>query len=224
MNDKSIVDRIESLAEQFVSGEVEAKEIWSLPIFEQYAVLSLGAVYSCTKIGTISPEKCAKTKFVILNRYEQFKTRTYFLEKSYEEWLRNTAVYSSKLSALAINIRENGLTAENFMFALEIVDLMTKQNVYLDMFRKRMEDPDFKKNAIKAASVDIDKYIERFGRSESYAKLIERFYTATDEEKVRELFDELSLERIRKRAQRVPMKSENTEVIADNLMNLYGKI
>lgn len=219
------IDELDQIARNFINGEVTPDKIWSLQIFDMWAVLTLASTYSCTKLGTMDGKTCAKIKYVIFNRYEHFKTRTIFFEKMYEIWIENTKAFSSKQCQLAkaINSETLDLVYINEL-SLEIIDLLTKDNVYLKMFQRRCTDKAFMAHAVQSANRNIDYYIQQFGNQIPYAKLLEKFYASTCEDKIADMFERLDTEKFRDKAKSVPIKSDDIKCIAESIEKTYGRV
>ena len=202
------IDDIEQMARECIDGSIDAKHVWGLPIFDMWAVLTLGALYSCTKLGMIGAKDCAKMKYVVLNRYEMFKTRTVFFEKMYENWIDRTKRFSGKTSELAklINSGEELNAADVAASALELVDLLTHDDVYLNMFHRRMEDVMFMPHVMQGLP---------------YAKLIERFYAATNEDGMAKLFEQLDPDFLKRKARTVPIPGIELDKVAKGVKEVY---
>lgn len=222
---KKTIDELEQLAKGFLNSEIDVAKLLGLDIFERVYVLTVATAQSLTRIGTLSQKACAKIKYTAASEYADFETRSCFFMKSYSEWIRRTRQYSVKTSELSIALAKHD--AEKILpLALEIIDLLTHHDIYLKMFKESCRDEDFKKKAMTAAEKDIDKYIERFGNNDTYAQLIEKFYIATDEDKIMEMFARLQPEKLGKIARHVPVKAEHPEDckgIAESLDKLYQK-
>ena len=109
------IDDIEQMARECIDGSIDAKHVWGLPIFDMWAVLTLGALYSCTKLGMIGAKDCAKMKYVVLNRYEMFKTRTVFFEKMYENWIDRTKRFSGTLARHTFSTSSNSFPPSRYL-------------------------------------------------------------------------------------------------------------
>lgn len=217
------IDDIEQMARECIDGSIDAKHVWGLPIFDMWAVLTLGALYSCTKLGMIGAKDCAKMKYVVLNRYEMFKTRTVFFEKMYENWIDRTKRFSGKTSELAklINSGEELNAADVAASALELVDLLTHDDVYLNMFHRRMEDVMFMPHVMQGANRQIDSLMDKFGEKVPYAKLIERFYAATNEDGMAKLFEQLDPDFLKRKARTVPIPGIELDKVAKGVKEVY---
>lgn len=218
------INELDSLARDFIDGEVNAKKLYGLEVFDLWAVTTLGALYSCTKVGTISQELCVKLKYVILHRYEMFKTRTVFMERIHDRYIENTARYCEMKCELARELRSERPDFIKLLgSALMIIDALTREDVYLKMFERRLADGDFKSHALKTACANMKSYEQMFGTI-PYAKLLERFYAQTCEDGTAEIFKQLETDGFRKKAcTAVPRKEEEKAgTVADNLYEMYG--
>lgn len=207
------IEELDQLARNFINGEVEPLEISGLNIFDMWAVLTLAAAYSCTKIGTMSPKLCANIKYNILSHYEMFRTRTIFFEKMYDDWITRTREYSTKRTELVKLIKsEDADVTQILAVALRIIDLLTKEDIYLKFFELRQNDKMFKAHALRSANKNIDYLMSKFGEDVPYARLLERFYTATCDDKIADLFEQLDSDHLRDKARRgIPVKKEPDE-------------
>ena len=219
------IDELDQFARDFINGQVTPDRIWSLQLFDMWAVLTMAATYSCTKVGTMDGITCAKLKYVIFNRYEDFRTRTIFFEKMYETWIKNTKAFSGKQCELAkaINSKTTDLVYINEL-SLEIIDLLTKEDTYLKMFQQKCTDKAFMSHAMQTANRNIDYYIQQFGNKVPYARLLEKFYAATCEDKIADMFERLDPEKFRYKAKSVPVKSDDIKCIAESIKKTYGKV
>ena len=219
------INELEQMARDFIDGKVEPEKIFSLQIFDLWAALTLCAVYSSTRIGLISQKMCMKMKFNIFNQYEWFRTRTAFFEANYDIWVNQTRDYSCARTELTKALSDKDCSINDInVIALGLIDSLTKENIYLKLYERRMNDKDFQKNAIKAGSENIDSYIAKFGNEIPYAKLLERFYAATVEDNVAELFCQLDPEKFRDYARKsIPVKKDDCKGIAVSLEKLFGR-
>lgn len=219
------IEELDQMARDFINGEVEPLEISGLSIFDMWAVLTLASAYSLTKIGTISPRACAGFKYHILGHYEEFKTRTIFFEKIYSNWIKRTHDYSAKRTELTKALAADEVDCEQVLvLSMEIIDLLTKEDIYLKLFQRKCDDKMFKAHSMQAAAKHIDEYIEKLGDNVPYAKLLERFYAATCEDGIAEIFKELDVDGFRDKARRaIPVKKDKLKGIADSMEKMYVK-
>lgn len=219
------IDELDQKARDFINGEVEPLKISGLNIFDMWAVLTLASSYSLAKIGTISREACAGFKYHILSYYEKFKTRTMFFEKMYDDWVDRTHKYSAKRTELTKALAADEVDCEQVLvLSMEIIDLLTKEDIYLKLFQRKCDDKMFKAHSMQAAAKHIDEYIEKLGDNVPYAKLLERFYAATCEDGIAEIFKELDVDGFRDKARRaIPVKKNDYKDIAKSIYQMYGK-
>ena len=222
---KKTIDELEQIAKEFLNSEIDVVKLLGLDIFERVYVLTVATAQSLARIGTLSQKSCAKIKYTAASEYADFETRSCFFMKSYSEWIRRTRAFSTKKSELSMALAKHD--ADKILpLALEIIDLLTHDDIYLKMFTESCRDEDFKKKAMTAAEKDIDRWIERWGNNDTYAQLIEKFYIATNEDKIMEMFARLQPEKLGKIARHVPVKAEHPEDckgIAESLDKLYQK-
>lgn len=219
------IDDLDQKARDFINGEVEPLKISGLNIFDMWAVLTLASSYSLAKIGTISRKACAGFKYYILSFYEKFKTRTMFFEKMYDDWVDRTHKYSAKRTELTKALAADEVDCEQVLvLSMEIIDLLTKEDIYLKLFQRKCDDKMFKAHSMQAAAKHIDEYIEKLGDNVPYAKLLERFYAATCEDGIAEIFKELDVDGLRDKARRaIPVKKNDYKDIAKSIYQMYGK-
>lgn len=219
------IDDLDQKARDFINGEVEPLKISGLNIFDMWAVLTLASSYSLAKIGTISRKACSGFKYHILSFYEKFKTRMVFLEKFFSDWVKRMRKYSAKRTELTKALTADEVDCEQvIVLSMEIIDLLTKEDIYLKLFQQKQKDRMFKAHSMQAAAKHIDEYIEKLGDDVPYAKLLERFYAATCEDGIAEIFKELDVDGLRDKARRaIPVKKDNLKGIADAMEKMYVK-
>lgn len=221
------IEELDQMARDFINGAVEPLEIHGLQIFDMWAVLTLSAAYSCTKIGTMSPKLCAAIKYNVLSQYEMFRTRTVFFEKMHDDWVSRTKEYSTKRTELVKLIKnEDADVTQILILALRIIDLLTKEDIYLKFFELRQNDKMFKGHALRAGSKNIDYLMSKFGDTLPYARLLERFYSATCDDKIAELFQQLDPDHLRDKARKgIPVKKEAAECkdVTHSIKKFYKK-
>lgn len=71
------LSELDKLVVAFIDGALDVNEINKLDIFNRWLVLSMSAVYSCTKIGLLSAKSCVKAKYKLLQEYRRFRTDTF---------------------------------------------------------------------------------------------------------------------------------------------------
>lgn len=219
-----IIENLDQLARDFINGEVEPLKIHGLNIFDMWAVLTLASTYSLAKIGTVSRVECATLKYHILSHYEMFRTRTVFFEKMYSDWVQRTRDYSSKRTELTKALTADEIDIEKILvLSMSIIDLLTKEDIYLKLFQRKCDDKMFKAHSMQAAEKHIDEFFELLGNDVPYAKLLERFYSATVEDKIADLFKQLDPETFRDKARRgIPLKKDELKDIAVSMETMYA--
>lgn len=75
------LSELDKLVVAFIDGALDVNEINKLDIFNRWLVLSMSAVYSCTKIGLLSAKSCVKAKYKLLQEYRRFRTDTFFCKQ-----------------------------------------------------------------------------------------------------------------------------------------------
>lgn len=220
-----MIDELDQMSRDFINGEVEPLKVRGLSLFDRWAVLTLASAYSLTKMGTISPSACAVFKYDILREYELFKTRAGFHEIMFTEHINRMRDYSVKRTELTKLLASGDADViEMFVLSLQIIDLLTHEDIYLKLFQQKCNDKMFKAHALRTAANHIDEYREQFGEDIPYAKLLERFYAATCEDGIADLFYELDVEGFRDKARRaIPVKKDDYKDIAKAMRKMYVK-
>lgn len=218
-----------TLAQNFLDGKVEQSEVRSLNVIEQLFVHMQAAVYSCTRCGTMSPKSCAVFKYDAISVFELLSTRLCWEMQAYDNWIAQMKKFSGLKCRLIKELNGEKPDAEAaFKLALEIIDLLTKDNVFLDMGAAACMDSEFLKNCQKAYMQNEDKLREQFGgeiKAEDYPRLIERFYEACTENRIAKLFEDCDGEFGHQTAlakKGIPVKTENLKAAVANVRKMYA--
>lgn len=218
------MDALEKMAQDYIVGELPRQKIIGLNIIDRLYVLNLAAAFSCTRIGTMSREACAQFKFKAGLEYRAFATSMFFNDWQHKTWIENVHAYSGKKCELNKELLKDKPDAVRFISLLvEMLGLLTREDVLLQMFLERIENPDFKKQCQEEVRAHGNEWLEKFGyKDESYMQLIEDFFKATDALALYNLYADIGIDALRKSAgKNIPVKADNTEAIVKNMKEIY---
>ena len=226
MNSKTI-DALDAMARRYIDGTVTRTEIFELPLFDMWYVLTMASAYSCTLVGTISQRECVKLRYKVASDYKLFFTRLSFDTIEHDNWITATKKYSLKESELTRELKKDEPDAVFFISGLcELIDLLTREHVLHKLLVKRLQDENFLKACQTAVLEHGDEWCERFEhiRDEDYMILLERFYAATDESGLATAFAALGADKLRDDARRqIPIKQDDTSGVADGIVRVYDE-
>lgn len=224
MKRQRTIKALDNLAMAYIHGEVNTETIFSLCVIDQWAVRSLADIYSMCLFGIQSRDCCKKQKKGVLQQYDMFKTRFAYIEVLYYKLVETVRVTSGKSCEIT-----KALQKCDFMSALknslECLDAFQNGNVYMKVFESAVSDEDFKKTALKVAESQVDTLMNAYGPDVPYAKMIERFYAAADEDGMTEIFKYLDPDKYNPLVDEMPEKSDDEKLkrsVADNMKALYG--
>lgn len=213
------LSELDKLVVAFIDGALDVNEINKLDIFNRWLVLSMSAVYSCTKIGLLSAKSCVKAKYKLLQEYRRFRTDTFFASKEHIEWINRTRETSCKLTELSKAIAEHDPKA--LSIALQIIDLLTKHDVYNQLFILSDASDTYKEDCLKALTENDTVFFDKFGNI-PFVDLLFKFYKSAEETRASEIFKELDADNIRTVACHVPIKSDDCQGIAKSYKEYFG--
>lgn len=211
------LSELDMLAMGFVLGKVEIKYIMQLDMLNRCLVLSLAAVYSCTRIGFMSRNSAFDSKYKLIQIYKQMRVETYFEKHEHLQWVKRTIAVSTKLCEFAKAIKNKDTNA--LQLACEIIDLLTKEDVYNQIFIQSQLDDEYKKNCLQALKNTENFMFTSFGNI-PYVDLLFKFYKACDESRATEVFNELDDDNIKKVARTIPLKNDDIEGIKKSYQEL----
>lgn len=211
--------KLDRLAVGFIDGTFDIEAYNRLSPVNQFMVLSMSGLYSCTKIGLCSGKLCAKKKYDVINKYKLIATNLCWSIAEHKEWVKRTKDMSGKLCELAKAI--NSKDKEALPLALHIIDLLTKDDVYYQMLIKAEESEDFKSECIQTLVKNEDYFFENFGNI-PYIDLLYKFFNSVKEDKISEIFKELDGDNVRNFARRVPVKDDNASGIYESYCKLLN--
>lgn len=179
----------------------------------------MSAIYSCAKIGLLSAKACVKAKYKLLQEYRRFRTNTFFAEKEHIEWIKRTRETSCKLTELSKAIAEHD--PEVLSIALQIIDLLTKQDIYNKLFILSDASDTYKADCLKTLTENDTAFLDEFGNI-PFVDLLFKFYKSAEETRASEIFKELDADNIRTVACHVPVKSDDCRGITKSYKEYFG--
>lgn len=212
------LSELDKLVVAFIDGKLNIDEVNNLDMFNRWLVLSMSAIYSCTKIGLLSAKACVKAKYKLLQEYRRFRTDTFFASKEHIEWINRTRETSCKLTELSKAITEHDPKA--LSIALQIIDLLTKHDVYNQLFILSDASDTYKEDCLKALTENDTVFFDKFGNI-PFVDLLFKFYKSTEVTRATEIFKELDVDNIRTVACRVPVKSDDCRGIAKSYREYF---
>lgn len=213
------LSELDKLVIGFIDGDLDVATLNSLDMFNRWLVLSMSAIYSCTKIGLLSAKSCVKAKYKLLQEYRRFRTDTFFANKEHIEWIKRTKETSCKLTELSKAIAEHD--TNTLQIALQIIDLLTKHDVYNKLFILSDTSDTYKEKCLKTLTENDTAFLDEFGNI-PFVDLLFKFYKSTEETRASEIFKELDADNIRKVACHVPVKSDDCRGIAKSYKEYFG--
>ena len=213
------LSELDKLVVAFIDGALDVNEINKLDIFNRWLVLSMSAVYSCTKIGLLSAKSCVKAKYKLLQEYRRFRTDTFFANKEHIEWIKRTKETSCKLTELSKAIIEHDPKA--LSIALQAIDLLTKHDIYNQLLILSDASDAFKEKCLHTLVKNDTAFFNTFNDT-PLVDLLLKFFESAKETRASEIFKELDADNIRKVACHVPVKSDNCQGIAKSYKEYFG--
>lgn len=229
--DAQRIDALDGLAIAFTNGELDRKSIWNLNFLDIWFVLTLGAAYSMTLVGTMSREQCAEFKFRAAGVYRQLALETADNATQRKSWCESNKQASLKLSEAFRELRSEQPDAERFILPLlEAVDLLTHTNVHYKLTAAKLADPDFLKKCQEVVIRHADEWQDRLAghiRWEDYMVLLQAFFENRIDSGMADLAASLDADYIRQFARNsVPVKVDSKDrlkKIRDGLREIYDK-
>lgn len=213
------LSELDKLVIGFIDGDLDVATLNSLDMFNRWLVLSMSAIYSCTKIGLLSAKSCVKAKYKLLQEYRRFRTDTFFASKEHIEWIKRTRETSCKLTELSKAIADHDTNV--LQIALQIIDLLTKHDVYNKLFILSDTSDTYKEKCLKTLTENDTAFLDEFGNI-PFVDLLFKFYKSTEETRASEIFKELDADNIRTVACHVPVKSDDCRGIAKSYKEYFG--
>lgn len=221
-NNAKTLDDLENHAKRMIDGEIETHEISSLEMLDRVLVLELANSYSLVKIGLLSLKSAAELKFSFLSEYRQFKTEMFIMSSVHNDWIKQNKDCSVELSKLAKKLSGKDKDGDDLIeIALSIIDKLTRQNVYLNLYYMYNTDSMSKAHAMQASNKLVDSLIERYGDKVPYAQQLEAFYRVCNSGKLAEMWEQLDYDGFGKRARHLPKKDGEAKGYNRSLNTLY---
>lgn len=211
------LSELDMLAMGFILGKIDIKYIMELDMLNRCLVLNLAAIYSCTRIGFMSRNSAYGSKYKLIQLYKRMRTETYFEKQEHLQWVKRTTKVSTKLCEFAKALEAKDINA--LQLACEIIDLLTKEDVYNKIFIQSRLDDEYKKNCLQTLKDTENFMFTSFGNI-PYVDLLFKFYKACDESRATEIFKELDDDNIKKVARRIPLKNDDVEGIRKSYQEL----
>lgn len=155
------LSELDRLVIGFIDGDLDVATLNSLDMLNRWLVLSMSAIYSCTKIGLLSAKSCVKAKYKLLQEYRRFRTDTFFADKEHIEWIKRTRETSCKLTELSKAIANHD--TNTLQIALQIIDLLTKHDVYNQLFILSDTSDTYKEKCLKTLTENDTAFLDEFG-------------------------------------------------------------
>jgi hypothetical protein len=221
MNENPTYTELDKLAVGFIDGAFSLDDYKSLSTLNQFMVLSMSGLYACAKIGLCSGKKVAENKYKLINEYKLFATNLMWIGVEHSQWVKRTKETSSKLCELAKAINNKDTNA--FSLALQIIDLLTQDDVYNQLLFNQENTENFQAECMQTLIKNETYFFETFGDI-PFVDLLTKFFNSVKENNLDEIFKELDADNIRKFACRVPVKkdSEQCKGIYDSYCRLLG--
>ena len=172
-------------------GREEQLELGDYDVDETFYFWTMYGIGSSVVTGAISKETARKEQERVGLLFRQMAVQIYLWRKLRTEQLMMYQKYSLTISKADRHLR-NGEAVE-FLFALtDAFSAITGERIHGEMFRRAMENEDFKKDLINAFIFNAETITQKFGdaiKNESYLQLLEKFFTACVEDGTAELFN-----------------------------------
>lgn len=215
-------DELEEKAKKFINGEIEPLEIVSLPVIERLYTLECANTYSLCMIGTLSSKSTAACKKAYINESKNLQSEILYVYKIWDQWVQRTKKFSGITCELAKALQSNDYDKDDVLeLSLHIIDLLTKDDIFVKLYHQKLQDKNFKSHAIKTGAKEVDNYIEKWGNKIPYAQLLEKFYDCMCSDKIGKVWEQLDPDTFEKRARHVPIKSDDNSKIINSIKTTY---
>lgn len=194
MKKQKTIKALDDIAMSYIHGEIEPVVIWSLCPVDQITVLSFINIYSSCLQGFMSRESCKAAKLRIMSQHELLSSRISWSETIYLKFIKIVKEAGTKTCDMVKAIKANE-PVKALQYAVEALDIYQGGNIYLQMFSAACNDSGFKSKALNEGKEYVEKLGERYDSEIPYAKMIERFYAAADEDGMAEVFKFLDSDR-----------------------------
>lgn len=194
MKKQKTIKALDDFAMSYIKGEIEPVVIWSLNPVDQITVLSFINIYSSCLQGFMSRESCKAAKLKIMSQHELLSNRISWSETIYCAYISKVKDAGTKTCDMVKAIKANE-PLKALQYAVEALDIYQGGNIYLQMFYAACNDSEFKSKALNEGKEYVEKLSERYDSEILYARMIERFYAAADEDGMAEVFKYLDSDR-----------------------------
>lgn len=226
MSETKKIDDLNEIAIKWVHGEIEPLEVLNLKIFDRLLVTQLAFTYGLTKVGFMSRKTCARYKFNYLQEHRGFKLEFFWLEKM-QEIQRNACRGASGV-----------LTEITKMYSMEdvdiiklcekqaeCIDLLTNENVHLQLFHRSNMNNSPKYSIQQALKQWGTKFIEMWGAKVPYEQILTKFIDAQIKDDKKEMWEQLTGDDYPSMAiKKIPLKDDDHKGMVIGIEKHYGKV
>lgn len=194
MKKQKTIKALDDIAMSYIHGEIEPVVIWSLCPVDQITVLAFINIYSSCLQGFMSRESCKAAKLKIMSQHALLSSRISWSETIYCAYIGEVKEAGTKTCEMVKAIKANE-PLKALQYAIEALDIYQGGNIYLQMFFAACNDAEFKSKALNEGKEYVERLGERYDSEIPYARMIERFYSAADEDGMTEVFKYLDSDR-----------------------------
>lgn len=223
MNDR--MQKLESLSKELLNGQINPLEIVSLNPFDRLKVIGGWFLCCLTRLGALSVNYGRRAHLKMLHEIDDILRKTECFAQSHLRWIKSLNK-TSCLRTRIVNEIKQGDGSKLPELVGQLLDEVTKENIYARMIEQRAADKKFKENMMCAARDNIDNLQIQFGNDVPYLRLLEGFFHCCNEDGITELYKSLEPEEIIRSAD-LPGKAEPGEyieslkIIRDNVKRMY---
>lgn len=200
---------LDKLAYDWVQGEEDSLAFQGLRFDERAYVLQMANLYSLNKLGILPLKRCQELKKKAVHEFAQTQTELYFAKRDYDMWAKRPYEVSKRLNELSLQIKNKD--PQFVKTALEIIDLLTKQFVYVKLYNHICQSG-FGDSEIEEIIRTCDKLPEKADKDAA----VKTFYTWIDlivNDKTLECFKSLTSDDLKK-TEEFKMTERYTEIPA----------
>lgn len=208
---------LDDIAMSYIKGEIEPVTIWSLCPIDQISVLSFINIYSSCLQGFMSRDSCKAAKLKIMSQHELLSSRISWSETIYCAYIGEVKEAGTKTCDMVKAIKANE-PLKALQYAIEALDIYQGGNIYLQMFFAACNDSEFKSRALNEGKEYVERLGERYDSEIPYSRMIEKFYSAADEDGMTEVYKYLDSDRY------IPLADDLKEIDKINDENVRNKI
>lgn len=169
----------------------EQLELSDYDVDETFLFWTMFGIGSAMLTGEISAETARKEQLRVGGIFQRMAVQIYTWRKLKAEQIEMYQKYSLAISKADRHLKAR--EAEAFLTALvDAFSAITNERVHGELFRRAMEEDDFKKACINALVANEETITEKFGaaiENESYLPLLEKFFAACAADGSAELFN-----------------------------------